>query len=56
MDKAKGKQMKGTKPKKPYEKPQILTEEIREDLAVLACGKCETGPIQQFICQRFPSS
>ena len=56
MGKAKDRPRKVKKRKKPYEKPEILSEEIKENIAVLACGKCETNPIQQFVCQRFPWS
>ncbi|MGQ9489014.1 MAG: hypothetical protein ACUVTY_14590 [Armatimonadota bacterium] len=35
--------------RKPYRKPQILTEEIFETTA-LACGKCTSGPFSQFAC------
>lgn len=35
--------------RKPYHKPQILTEAIFETTA-LACGKCTSGPFSQFAC------
>lgn len=35
--------------RKPYRKPQILTEAIFETTA-LACGKCTSGPFSQFAC------
>ncbi|MCS6950543.1 MAG: hypothetical protein NZ520_08795 [bacterium] len=37
------------KPRKPYRKPQMLTEPIFETTA-LACGKCTSGPFSQFAC------
>lgn len=38
-----------SKERKPYRKPQILTEAIFETTA-LACGKCTSGPFSQFAC------
>lgn len=35
--------------RKPYRKPQMLTEAIFETTA-LACGKCTSGPFSQFAC------
>lgn len=37
------------KQRKPYRKPQMLTEAIFETTA-LACGKCTSGPFSQFAC------
>lgn len=37
------------KQRKPYRKPQVLTETIFETTA-LACGKCTSGPFSQFAC------
>ncbi len=51
MDKGKERPMQQSSPKqrKPYRKPQILTEAIFETTA-LACGKCTSGPFSQFAC------
>jgi len=38
------------KKKKKYEKPKIKTQKIFET-AALACGKCQTGPINQLACK-----
>jgi len=38
------------KKKRKYEKPKIKTEKIFET-AALACGKCQTGPINQLACK-----
>lgn len=39
--------------RKPYRKPQMLTETIFETTA-LACGKCTSGPFSQFACSTIP--
>ncbi len=56
MDKPKETRKRSKKLRKPYQKPEIFSEEIKENIAVLACGKCESGPISQYACQRFPTS
>lgn len=38
------------KNKKKYLKPKIKTQKIFET-AALACGKCQTGPINQLACR-----
>lgn len=38
------------KKKKTYEKPKIKTEKVFET-AALACGKCQSGPINQLACR-----
>lgn len=42
-------QQPSLKRRKPYRKPQMLTEAIFETTA-LACGKCTSGPFSQFAC------
>ncbi|GBC95533.1 hypothetical protein HRbin16_01323 [bacterium HR16] len=42
-------QQSSFKQRKPYRKPQMLTEAIFETTA-LACGKCTSGPFSQFAC------
>ncbi|GIV14887.1 MAG: hypothetical protein KatS3mg022_0322 [Armatimonadota bacterium] len=42
-------QQSSLKQRKPYRKPQMLTETIFETTA-LACGKCTSGPFSQFAC------
>ncbi|MGC8785618.1 MAG: hypothetical protein ACP5RN_14695 [Armatimonadota bacterium] len=42
-------QQSSLKQRKPYRKPQMLTEAIFETTA-LACGKCTSGPFSQFAC------
>ncbi|HOO57275.1 MAG TPA: hypothetical protein PLN69_10655 [bacterium] len=39
-------------PKKVYEKPEIKSSTIKDTF--LACGKCGTGPLEQFLCVIFP--
>ena len=56
MDKKKKKAKKEKKPRKPYQKPEISTEKVSENLVLLACGKCETGPVWSFLCARFGAS
>jgi len=36
--------------KKRYIKPKIKTQKVFET-AALACGKCQTGPINQLACK-----
>ena len=38
--------------KKPYEKPDIKSSTIKDTF--LACGKCGSGPVEQFMCVVFP--
>jgi hypothetical protein len=38
------------KKKKPYQKPAMKTEKVFET-AALACGKCQTGAINQLACK-----
>jgi len=43
---------KSSPPKKPYtEKPGIRAAEKVFESATLACGKCQSGPTQQFACR-----
>ncbi len=38
--------------KRPYEKPAVKSSTIKETF--LACGKCASGPVEQFLCTIFP--
>jgi len=38
--------------KRPYEKPSVKSSTIKETF--LACGKCASGPVEQFLCTIFP--
>lgn len=39
--------------KKPYQKPRVESEKMFETTA-LACGKCVSGPVSQFMCGAVP--